>query len=158
MGGKQSSAPSIAVRPATVADRDRLAEWNAAMALETEQRKLSQQVLEQGVQAVLADPGRGFYLIAECDGRALGGLLVTYEWSDWRNTRMWWFQSVYVEPDARGKGVFHALFDKVRELAEADGAAGLRLYVERDNHLAQKVYEARHMRPSEYLMYELDLS
>lgn len=147
----------IDVRPGITSDRDRLVEWNAAMAMETEQRSLSRQTLEQGVDAVLADSNKGFYLVAECDGRALGGLLVTYEWSDWRNTRMWWLQSVYVEPSARGQGVFRALFDSVCEQAQADGAACLRLYVERDNHLAQKVYEARHMRPSEYLMYELEL-
>lgn len=148
---------TIEVRQAIVGDRDRLVEWNAAMAMETEQRSLSRQTLEQGVAAVLADSNKGFYLVAERDGRALGGLLVTYEWSDWRNTSMWWLQSVYVEPDARGQGVFRALFAHVREQAQADGAASLRLYVERDNQLAQKVYEAHRMQPSEYLMYELEL-
>ncbi len=158
MGDEPSVQQPVSVRPAAAGDRDRLVEWNAAMALETEHRNLSRQVLEQGVSAVLADSDKGFYLIAERDGQPVGGLLVTYEWSDWRNTRMWWLQSVYVEPDARGKGVFGALFDSVRDMARADKAGSLRLYVERDNHLAQKVYEARRMRPSEYLMYELALS
>ncbi|MGA7298061.1 MAG: GNAT family N-acetyltransferase [Rhodanobacteraceae bacterium] len=158
MGDEPSEQQPVTVRPAAAVDRDRLVEWNAAMALETEHRTLSRQVLEQGVDAVLADSNKGFYLIAECDGQPVGGLLVTYEWSDWRNTRMWWLQSVYVEPDARGKGVFRALFETVRDQAKADNAGSLRLYVERENHLAQKVYEARRMRPSEYLMYELALS
>ncbi len=87
----------------------------------------------------------------------MGGLLVTYEWSDWRNASMWWLQSVYVEPEARGQGVFRALFDSVREAAVGEQAAGLRLYVERDNRPAQRVYESRSMRLSNYLMYELDL-
>ncbi len=157
MGDQVPARQAIDVRQAIASDRDRLIEWNAAMAMETEQRSLSRPTLGQGVDAVLADSNKGFYMVAERDGHTLGGLLVTYEWSDWRNTRMWWLQSVYVEPNARGQGVFRALFDRVRELAQADGAACLRLYVERDNHLAQKVYEARCMHPSEYLMYELEL-
>ncbi len=158
MDAKALPAKPLAIRTARAADRDRLVEWNAAMALETEQRSLSRQTLEAGVDAVLHDAGKGFYLIAEREGEALGGLLITFEWSDWRNAPMWWFQSVYVEPTARGQGVFHALYESVREQATAAGAAALRLYVERDNQLAQKVYEARGMRHSEYLMYEMALS
>lgn len=157
MAARSAAGPGVAVRQASPGDRDRLVEWNAAMALETEQRSLSRQTLEAGVATVLADPGKGFYLIAEREGKPLGGLLVTFEWSDWRNAPMWWLQSVYVEPEGRGQGVFHALYDAVRARAERAGAAALRLYVERDNRLAQKVYEGRGMRPSEYLMYEIAL-
>ncbi len=145
------------VREAAASDRDRLAGWNAAMARETEGQTLSPARLGAGVQAVLTDPAKGFYLIAEQDGAAVGGLLVTFEWSDWRNAPMWWLQSVYVEPEARGCGVFTALFAAVRERARAAGAAALRLYVERDNKPAQAVYAACSMQPSDYLMYELPL-
>ena len=154
MGGSEMATAALSVRRAGPGDRDRLVEWNAAMALETEQRALSEQTLRAGVEAVLTDADKGFYLIAERDDEPLGGLLITFEWSDWRNAPMWWFQSVYVEPAARGQGVFHALYEAVHKQAKSAGAAALRLYVERDNQIAQKVYEARGMRPSEYLMYE----
>ena len=149
---------TITVRSARPADRDALVAWNQAMAMETEGRQLAAQTLSAGVQAVLDDPGKGFYLIAERDGQALGGLLITFEWSDWRNARMWWIQSVYVAQQARGQGVFRALFDAVREQAVAEGIAVLRLYVERDNRVARQVYEARGMHSSGYRMYELELA
>lgn len=154
MGGAYAA---LRVRAAVAGDRDRLVAWNAAMARETEGRTLDVATLARGVGAVLDDPGKGYYLVAERAGSPLGGLLVTFEWSDWRNAPLWWLQSVYVEPDARGQGVFRALFAAVRERAEAAGAAALRLYVERGNQRAQRVYQARGMRPSHYLMYALEL-
>lgn len=147
----------LKVRQARASDRDLLLRYNAAMALETEQRALDPELLGEGVAAVLDDAAKGFYLVAEGQGQPLGALLVTFEWSDWRNAPIWWLQSVYVEPDARKQGVFRALFQAVRQRAEDAGVAALRLYVERDNQRAQQVYRARGMHPSQYLMYELAL-
>lgn len=145
------------VRDARADDCELLVQWNGAMASETEALELDSEVLSQGVAAVLADPGKGFYLVAERDGHAVGGLLITFEWSDWRNAPMWWIQSVYVVADARGQGVFGALFNAARERAVAAGAVALRLYVDRHNRRAQKVYEVRGMHRSHYRMYELAL-
>lgn len=153
------SAPQqvVRVRPAVRADIPALVRWNQAMALETEQRELDGATLADGVSAVLEDPAKGFYLLAERDGVAVGSLLVTFEWSDWRNAQLWWLQSVYVEPEARQQGVFGALFADLRGRAKTSGVAALRLYVERDNKLAQRVYEGHGMQHSTYLMYALDL-
>ncbi|HEX9801505.1 MAG TPA: GNAT family N-acetyltransferase [Thermoanaerobaculia bacterium] len=149
------SAPAPLVRAARASDRDVIARFNAAMALETEGRSLDLATLERGVERALADPARGSYFVAERDGRAAGCLLVTREWSDWRDGWFWWIQSVYVPAEHRGRGVYSALHERVRAAArEAGGVVGLRLYVERHNERAQRTYRRLGMRDAGYLVYE----
>ena len=83
-----------------------LVEFNQAMALETEGKHLDNEVLRSGVEAVFADEKKGFYVVAESENKIVGGLMITYEWSDWRNRWFWWIQSVYILPDFRGRGVY----------------------------------------------------
>jgi len=145
------------IRPAAPADLDFLVEANAAMARETEGRELDRERVRKGIEAVLSDPSRGRYFLAEEDGRAAGTLMLTTEWSDWRNGFFWWIQSVYVLPDARGQGCFHALYRHVLDQARVAGdVCGLRLYVEKENRRAQRVYEREGMAPATYRMYEVD--
>lgn len=145
---------AIHLRDATRADIPFLVESNAAMALETEHKTLDTQVLARGVAAVFDNPRRGFYLIAECNGAPAGCLLITYEWSDWRNGDWWWFQSVYVVPAARRGGVFRALYAEVERRARATpDVIGLRLYVERDNVRAQNTYASLGMEEEAYRMF-----
>ena len=146
----------LRIRPATLRDLDDLVDWNAAMAAETEDKTLDRAVLTAGVEAVLDEPGRGFYLIAERAGAAVGSLLVTYEWSDWRNGDFFWIQSVYVTPEARRSGVFRALYAAVEQRAREAGAVGLRLYVEHENRRAQQTYEGLGMQRCHYHMYEVE--
>ena len=146
--------PETIIRPATRADIPALAAWNAAMAWETEAKRLDPEVLVRGVAGVFDEPRRGFYLVAERGGVAVGGLLVTYEWSDWRDGDFWWIQSVYVEPSARRGGVFRALHEAVVHRAREAGAVGVRLYVETENHRAQATYEGLGMQRCHYFMYE----
>ena len=143
---------AILIREATPEDVPFLVECNAAMALETEHKTLDSDVLTRGTRAVFEDPRRGFYLVAECDGERAGCLLITYEWSDWRNGDWWWFQSVYVTKAARRGGVFRALYADVESRACAAGAVGLRLYVERDNDRAQRTYASLGMEEEAYRM------
>ena len=144
----------LSIRPATVADLPALCAWNLAMARETEGLELDPAVLERGVRGVFEQPRRGYYLVAERDGATVGGLLVTFEWSDWRNGDYWWIQSVYVVPDARRDGVFRALYAEVERRARGAGAASLRLYVETENRRAQATYARLGMHPCHYAMYE----
>ena len=144
----------LLIRDAARADLPHLVEWNAAMAQETEARQLDRALLARGVAGVFDQPRRGFYLVAEQAGQAVGSLLVTYEWSDWRCGDFWWIQSVYVVPTARRAGVFRALYAEVAQRAKAAGAVGLRLYVETENHRAQRTYAGLGMAPCHYLMYE----
>ncbi|GAA0710792.1 GNAT family N-acetyltransferase [Dokdonella soli] len=146
---------TVPIRDATIADIPFLADSNAAMALETEQKSLDRGVLERGVAALFERPQRGFYLVAECAGEPVGCLLVTYEWSDWRNGDWWWLQSVYIVPGARRGGVFRALHAEVDRRARLDpGVVGLRLYVERDNRRAQQAYMALDMDETPYRLFE----
>jgi GNAT superfamily N-acetyltransferase len=143
------------IREAVESDVDNLVAFNQAMALETEKKRLDQDVLQSGVAAVFSDPNKGFYVVAAENGRIVGGLMVTYEWSDWRNRWFWWIQSVYILPDARGKGIYSSMYDFVKQKAVVNGnVCGFRLYVEKDNSHAQKVYDAVGMEMSYYLMYE----
>src|SRR6476661_8142507 len=128
---------TLTLRRATAADEAVLVAFNTAIAWETEHKKLDPAVLTAGVRAVLADPSRGFYTVAERDGAVVGQMLITFEWSDWRNGWFWWIQSVYVRADARRGGVFRALYREIERQAAADPTViGLRLYVERENERA----------------------
>jgi GNAT superfamily N-acetyltransferase len=144
----------LSIRIATAADADAMIAFNQAMALETEGKRLSAEVLRPGVEAVFADPQKGFYVVAESDRRVVGGLMVTFEWSDWRNAWFWWIQSVYVLPEARGTGVFRRLYYHVKARAAGENVCGFRLYVETENTRAQGVYQKLGMSRSHYLMYE----
>ena len=143
----------ITVRNATRVDIPFLVECNIAMARETEHKSLDREILAGGVAAVFEDPRRGFYLVAECENEPTGCLLITHEWSDWRNGDWWWFQSVYVVTSARHGGVFRALYNEVERRAHAAGAVGLRLYVERDNARAQQTYASLGMEEDPYRMF-----
>ena len=147
---------SIAIRPATRADITHIARWNLAMAWETEQKALDPAVLERGVTAVFDEPRRGFYLVADRAGEAVGCLLVTYEWSDWRAGDFWWIQSVYVDESARREGVFRRLYDDAQQRAKQAGAVGMRLYVETENERAQRTYAGLGMERCHYFMYEAE--
>ncbi len=145
----------INVRSAGPGDSVVLREFNMAMALETESVRLISDVVEKGVMKVLRTPELGFYLVAECSGEIAGSLLITREWSDWRNGMFWWIQSVYVRPEYRRGGVFSALYDEVSARADADPeVCGLRLYVEKDNLTAQAAYRKRNMLGVSYRFFE----
>ena len=146
---------TCSIREARDSDAAILAEYNAAMADETEGKALDPDIVGPGVSALLADRSMGRYWVAEADGRVIGQLMVTYEWSDWRNGTIWWIQSVYVHPDWRRKGVFSALYHHVESLAAAaPGVIGLRLYVDSDNTRAQQTYAALGMVKSDYRVME----
>lgn len=144
-----------AVRRAAEGDVGELVARNVALAAESEDRALDPATVEAGVRRILQDEGRGVYWVADVEGATRGQCLVTEEWSDWTGGRYWWFQSVYVDPDWRGRGVFRALWDAVGAAAvEAGDVATIRLYVERDNRSARDVYEALGMRETGYRIYE----
>lgn len=149
------------IRQAHHDDVETIVLFNAAMALETESRQLDLATLRKGILAFLGSPGYGFYIVAELPEensyRPVGQLMITYEWSDWRNGVFWWIQSVYVVPDRRGLGVFRALHDHILTKAKPDPrVCGIRLYVERNNHRAQTVYRRVGLAPSIYTVYEQD--
>lgn len=152
------SSADIVVREAVAADHAVLCAFNQIMAEETEGRRLDEDKLSRGVRAVLEDRAKGFYLVAEREGRVVGQLMVTFEWSDWRDGLFWWIQSVYVAPEARRSGVYRSLHARVVEGARASGeSCGVRLYVEVENHVARATYERLGMKPCRYGMYEQPL-
>lgn len=143
------------IRPAIPGDTETIARFNRQMAEETEGKTLDLEVVQRGVQAVFDDSDRGFYLVAERDESIAGSLMITTEWSDWRNDTFWWIQSVYVRPEARRSGVYRALHRAVRRRARnAADVCGVRLYVERGNEAARETYEALGMTETSYRMYE----
>ncbi|MFT2092637.1 GNAT family N-acetyltransferase [Paraglaciecola sp. 2405UD69-4] len=142
------------LRIASKVDLLTLVEFNQLMAFETEQKTLDEALLTRGVAGLLEDKNKGFYLVAEQDGKVVASLMVTTEWSDWRNSTFWWIQSVYVVPKSRRKGLYSALYNQVKELAKDQSVCGFRLYVEKDNFVAQKTYRSLGMDESHYLMFE----
>ena len=147
---------TLTIRRATPADAPVLVAFNAAIAWETEHKRLDPAVLAAGVGAVLADPARGFYTVAERSGEVVGQMMITYEWSDWRNGWFWWIQSVYVAEIARREGVFRALYRAIEQRAAADPSViGLRLYFESENARAQATYRALGMSDTAYGMMEV---
>lgn len=149
-----TQGPSIDVAPARPEDAETIARCNEAMALETEGKRLDPATVRRGVAAVFAEPTHGFYLVARAGDEPVGCLLVTYEWSDWRNGRIWWIQSVYVAEGWRRRGVYRTMYAALKPMARAAGAIGFRLYVEQDNRVAQGTYAALGMAPCAYRLYE----
>ena len=147
----------LEIRRATPGDAAQIARYNIAMAAETEQVTLEPERALRGVAALLADPGKGFYLVAVSGHRTVGQLMITYEWSDWRNGNFWWIQSVFVAPEFRRRGVFRRLYGYVMETARADsGVCGVRLYVDRRNRRAQQAYASLGLERTAYEIFEVD--
>ncbi len=145
---------SARIRAATQQDIDDLVAGNVALADESEHVRLDPGTLRAGVSALLDGTAPGRYWVAELNGRIVGQLLITFEWSDWRNRMVWWIQSVYVVPAVRRRGIFRALYDHARHEAQARGAGGLRLYVDVSNTRAQAVYSALGMNGDHYRVFE----
>ena len=153
----QTPVPDVIVRDAAIADADVIVPFQQAMARETEGKSLDGGLLHSGVNAVFGAPEKGSYLVAEAEGRVVGSLLITFEWSDWRNATFWWIQSVFVDAQWRRKGVYRELTTMSSKRPAPPGdVCGVRLYVDRDNHGAQQTYQSLGMTKSHYDMYEVD--
>jgi ribosomal protein S18 acetylase RimI-like enzyme len=148
-------AGSLRIRRGVAGDEQTLIDFNRAMALETEGKELLPEVIGAGVRSLLQNPASGFYVLAHERDQVIGSLLVTKEWSDWRNGDLWWIQSVYVRPEFRRRGVYRQLYRHVQEMAGRDpGVCGFRLYVDRANTAAQATYRTLGMKKTNYRVFE----
>lgn len=152
---------TIRIRRAEPDDTNTITAFNTAMAFETEHHHLDQARLRDGIRSLLSHPEYGFYIIAEHSSchviQPIGQLMITFEWSDWRNGVFWWIQSVYVAPDQRGRGVYQAMHRHITDEAKNDPCiCGIRLHVAQDNHRAHAAYRKVGLAPSPYDMYEQD--
>jgi GNAT superfamily N-acetyltransferase len=147
----------MSIRAAELADLDTIARFNQSMAMETEGKSLASVTIRLGVGAVLQDPAKGVYYLAENEDRIIGQMMLTTEWSDWRNAEFWWIQSVFVDPAWRGQKVFSALYRHVEQLGRRHpGCCGLRLYVEQENVHARNVYNKLGMIWTRYDLMETE--
>ena len=147
--------PELSIRRGAMDDADTIASFNAAMAFETEGKELIPEVIGAGVRRLIETPSLGFYLVAEHAGELIACLMITNEWSDWRNGLFWWIQSVYVKKEFRRQGVYRRMYEHVRSLAQGDASVcGFRLYVEKDNENAHATYTSLGMKETDYLLYE----
>ena len=142
------------IRIAKISDLDTLVGFMIDMAKETEDLILSSEILYPGIKAALEDEQKGIYYVAEIDGVIAGSLMTTFEWSDWRNAWVLWVQSVYTHPDYRENGVYKALYQNLVTKVKDGKYAGIRLYVDKTNIGAQKVYEKLGMNGEHYHFYE----
>ncbi len=147
---------NLIIRQASPADVNSIVAFQLEMAQETENRVLNPAVVDKGVASVLHDSGRGQYFIAELNGQVVGSLLITYEWSDWRNAYFWWIQSVYIDPTSRRRGIYSAMHNHILCMARSDrSVCGVRLYVDQMNKAGKATYSSLGMRKSRYDLYEL---
>ena len=145
----------ITIRPATLADALLLARWAQAMALETEQKILPDSDIIPGTRRAIEQAELAQYFIAEINSQPAGCLMLTNEWSDWRNGLWWWIQSVFVAPEFRRQGVYRAMYEHVQQLAiQNPDVHGIRLYVEKENTVAQQTYQSLGMHDAHYLVFE----
>ena len=147
------------VSKAQKSDIPEIIQFNINMAMETENKKLDEQTVTKGVNEVFNSPSLGYYIITKDSSGILGCLMITYEWSDWRNGLFWWIQSVYVKKTYRRKGVFKKMYKFIHERAiNAKKCTGIRLYVENNNSIAQKVYNNLGMEETYYKLFEVDFN
>ena len=145
----------VSIRRASLTDATEIAEFNINMAKETEGIELIPEIILTGVRKLINNDSLGYYLVAETNQQIVGSLMVTTEWSDWRNGQFWWIQSVYVIPSWRRQGLYRKLYEAVKSLAEKnDNVCGFRLYVEKQNTIAQSTYDNVGMNETHYKMYE----
>lgn len=143
------------IRKATIDDRFTIGEFQVAMALETENLRLNPEVVKNGVNAVFNNPSKGIYFVAEKAGNVVGSLMITFEWSDWRNGNVWWIQSVYIKPEFRRMGIYSKLYKHVKKIVvEDENIRGLRLYADKTNQVAQNAYQKLGMDSNHYSMFE----
>lgn len=143
------------IRSARETDIPQIVEFNKAMAMETEGIFLSESKLKKGVEEIFKDPNKGFYLVYEIEGTVRAGLMITHEWSDWRNGNFWWIQSVFVEKEFRRRGLYKGLFNYLKQRMKEDPTiVGIKLYVDQNNKPAQKTYENLGMEQSNYLLFD----
>jgi len=147
-------ADNLTIHFGTPDDILAIAQFQVDMAMESEGTDLDLDTVTRGVTHAIEDNNKGRYLIAYADSKAIGSLMLTREWSDWTDRWYLWIQSVYVAPDYRGRGVYKAMYSKVKETAEAEGISTIRLYVDKTNLRAQSVYQKLGMQESHYLLYE----
>ena len=146
---------NILVRKASEQDIITIVDFQIKMAKETENMILSSEIISNGVKAVFGNKHYGQYFVAETKEGIVGSLLITYEWSDWRNALVWWLQSVYVKPEHRKAGVFRMMYQYVKGIVGSDETiAGIRLYMDKTNVGADKVYRAMGMDGDHYRVYE----
>jgi len=146
---------NIVVRDALKSDLEEILDFQISMAKETESIDLERGVLQIGVSSVLEDSTKAKYFIADNEGEAAGMLMITTEWSDWRNGWVWWIQSVYVKPGYRKMGVYKMLYNHIKKIVgSSDELKGIRLYVDKRNVRAQQVYESLGMTGDHYTTYE----
>jgi len=145
------------IRNASLEDAETVARFNVLLARESENEELDYRTVLKGVRTLLLDERKGFYLVALDKGEIVGQVMITYEWSDWRNRNVWWLQSVYVARPWRKKGVFRELFEEVWLRATKEGVGLLRLYVHGANRKALEVYRRMGMEKSPYSVYQMDL-
>ena len=149
---------NITVREATREDTESIVRFQQGMAVETEGKVLDEALLRDGITEIFDSTQKGFYLVAEVNNVVVGSLLITYEWSDWRNATFWWIQSVFVDANWRRKGVYRSMHDYVVNVAKyRKDICGIRLYVERTNTIAQQTYKDLGMSHSHYDLYETDI-
>ena len=154
-GAKIIKKVMTVIRKANRAEADTIVRFQVLMARETESLSLDEGILKQGVEAVFNHPERGCYYVAKKDGRVIASLMITYEWSDWRNSTVYWIQSVYVEKAFRRQGVYASMYQHIRQLAENDPAVGgIRLYVDKSNLPAQHTYASLGMNGEHYQVFE----
>ena len=146
----------IETAPSDMDFAEAITRFQVNMALESEGLTLDHERTLNGVKAVLQDESKGRYVLAIVDGKPVGSLMLTREWSDWNCCWYLWIQSVYVSPDYRQKGVYRAMYNEVLHLAKSEGVTQVRLYVDKDNEKAQKVYQKLGMSECHYLMYEVE--
>ena len=145
----------VQIRTATEEDKEFIASFQMKMAQETEGLQLDEETVNEGVLHVLRNPEKGKYFVTDDDGRVVASLLITYEWSDWRNQLVLWIQSVYVLPGYRQKGVFKALYNHIKDWVSGDkNVAGIRLYVDKTNKTAMEVYRRLGMDGEHYRLFE----
>jgi ribosomal protein S18 acetylase RimI-like enzyme len=147
---------SFLCQPAEESHADQISDFNCRLALETEGKVLDATTVRNGVIRGLALMPEVRYFVAVKDSVIIGQLMLTREWSDWRDGWIVWLQSVYVVPEFRGLGIFRQLLKLALQTVTAEfSVVSVRLYVEHANETAKRCYHKLGFRGAGYEVLEM---
>jgi ribosomal protein S18 acetylase RimI-like enzyme len=116
---------------------------------------------DEGIRTMLAtlitDPSQGAVFIARDGDRAVGVATLDWKWSSLKAARIGYLEDLFVDPEARGRGIADALIEVCARRCRELGMPAMQWQTAPDNVRAQQVYDRTGAGFETYREYDLEL-